>query len=228
MTVTQSKTLSRRAQGEETRATLIDVGARLFAQKGYDGVSMRTLAAEAGVNLATVGYHFGGKPGLYQAIMEEIIAVRDELFPRAEEVRARLEAAGDDVHARCVVSDWFVGQIVNELLGNSEYAWPAFIVSRELAQPSEWFDKLEQEFFNPSFESLCALVSGVADPGTGREEVVLTAHCLIGIVTKIMEAQGLISQRLGWDNLSDHIDLLETIITKRVRGLLGLPMEDAR
>ena len=224
----QSKTLSRRAQGEETRATLIDVGARLFAQKGYDGVSMRTLAAEAGVNLATVGYHFGGKPGLYKAIMEEIIAVRHELFPQAEEVRARLDAAGDDVRAKCAVSDWFVAQIVGELLGNSEYAWAAFIVSRELAQPSEWYDKLEQEFFNPSFKSLCALVSGVAVPKAGREEVVLMAHCIIGIVTKIMEAQGIIAQRLGWDDLSDHMDILETIITKRVRGLLGLPMEDAR
>jgi AcrR family transcriptional regulator len=224
----QSKTLSRRAQGEETRATLIDVGARLFAQKGYDGVSMRTLAAEAGVNLATVGYHFGGKPGLYQAIMEEIIAVRHELFPEAQEVRERLTKAGDDVRAKCAVSDWFVGQIVRELLGNSEYAWPAFIVSRELAQPSEWYDKLEHEFFQPSFESLCALVSGVVAPGTRREEVVLTAHCLIGTVTKIMEAQGAIARRLGWDDLSEHIDLLETIITKRARGLLGLPMEDAR
>lgn len=224
----KTKILSRKAQGEETRATLMKVGSRLFAQKGYDGVSMRTLASEAGVNLATVSYHFGGKSGLYEAIMEGIIAARTELFPRAEEVEERLAAAGSDIPAQCEVADWFVKQLVRELLGNSEYAWPAFIVSREMAQPSEWFEKLEHDFFRPSFEALCALVSGVTAPDTAREDVILTAHCIIGIIIKILEAQGVIVQRLGWETLADHVDILETVISKRIRGLLGLPMEDAR
>ena len=216
----------RKAQGEETRARLIEVGSRLFAQKGYDGVSMRTLAAEAGVNLATVGYHFGGKPGLYRAIIEQIITVRDEIFPRAEDVRARLEAAGDDVRAKGEVADWFVGKLVYEMLGHSEYDWAAFLVSRELAQPSHCYHMLVENIFNPSFAALCILVSGIVADVT-HEDTVLTAHCIIAVITHMLEAHVIINHRLGWKEFPEHLDRLDAIIRKRIRGLLGLPMEDA-
>ena len=227
MSQAQKPVSGRKAQGEETRARLIEVGSRLFAQKGYDGVSMRTLAAEAGVNLATVGYHFGGKPGLYQAILERIIAFRYEIFPKAEEVRARIEAAGSDRAALCRVADWFVDRVARELLGHSELAWAAFMVSRELAQPSEWFELLAREFFTPSMDALRALVTGVLPPETGSEEITITGHCVISIIIKLLEAHGLITKRLGWDSYASNLDCLIDILKKRIRGLLGLPMEDA-
>ncbi|MDD3313009.1 CerR family C-terminal domain-containing protein [Pseudodesulfovibrio sp.] len=228
MAAEKARTISRKAQGEETRATLLAVASRLFAQKGYDGVSMRTLAAEAGVNLATVGYHFGGKSGLYQAILERIIAVRYEIFPKCEEVLDRFETAGRDLRGKCAVTDWFVDQLVRELLGHSELAWAAFIVSRELAQPSEWFEGLTREFFTPSLNSLCALTEGVLPAGASREDVILTGHCVISMVLKLLEAHTLITRRLGWESYASHLDDLSAIMKKRIRGLLGLPMEDAR
>ncbi|MEF2231127.1 MAG: CerR family C-terminal domain-containing protein [Pseudodesulfovibrio sp.] len=226
MSGTKEEGAGRKARGEETRATLIEVGSRLFAKKGYDGVSMRTLAAAAGVNLATVSYHFGGKPGLYQAIIEQIITVRDEIFPRAEDVRARLEAAGDDIRAKGAVTDWFVGKLVHEMLGHSEYDWAAFLVSRELAQPSHCYHMLVENIFNPSFTALCVLVSGIVGDTT-HEDTVLTAHCIIAVITHMLEAHIIINQRLGWKEFPEHLDRLDAIIRKRIRGLLGLPMEDA-
>lgn len=226
MSKTTSKTCGRKAQGEETRATLIAVGARLFAQHGYAGVSMRTLAAEAEVNLATVGYHFGGKPGLYAAILQEIIDERDAIFPTRDEVEARLTEAGDDQAARTGVVDWFVGQLVREILDSEEYFWPTVMVSRELAHPSEHFPRLQTEFFDPSFEALCSLVQGVSPEETAREEVIIVSNSIISIVIKLLEGQKLITQRLGWESYEGHIDTVERILKKRVRGLLGLPMEN--
>lgn len=43
---------------------------RLFAAHGYDGTSTRSIAAAAGLNIATVHYHFGGKRAVYLAVME--------------------------------------------------------------------------------------------------------------------------------------------------------------
>lgn len=40
-----------------------------FANAGYSAVSTRKLAAEAGVNIASLNYHFGGKRGLYEAVV---------------------------------------------------------------------------------------------------------------------------------------------------------------
>ena len=70
-----------------TREALLRAGAELFAAQGFDGVSVESLAQRAGVNKALVSYHFGGKRGLYAAVLRETFA---EL---AERVR-QLEAAG--------------------------------------------------------------------------------------------------------------------------------------
>lgn len=221
------KTMTKKAQGEETRSILIDVGARLFAQHGYAGVSMRTLAAEAGVNLATVGYHFGGKPGLYAAILQEIINVRDEIFPTKDGVEMRLSEAGTDVSAKAAVADWFVSQLVREILDNEECFWPTVMVSRELSHPSEHFERLKMEFFDPSLESLSTLVRGLVPAETEPEEIILTAYCIISIVIKILEGQNLLQSQLGWESYEGRMDFIETVVKKRVRGLLGLPMECA-
>jgi len=43
----------------------------LFALKGFAAVSIRELATAAGTNSALISYHFGGKEGLYAAVLEE-------------------------------------------------------------------------------------------------------------------------------------------------------------
>lgn len=212
-------------QGEETRATLIETGARLFAQNGYSGVSMRTLAAEAGVNLATVSYHFGGKAGLYEAIVQEIIDIRDDIFPPKADVAARLEAAGDDIRARALVVDWLIDSLTRDLLGEADYVWGTVIISRELVHPSELYPKLLRQFFDPTFDSLCALVEGASPAPGNRAEVIVTAHCIIGIFIKMLETSTLICERLDWKSYEGHLETLAATLKKRIRGLLGLPME---
>ena len=49
---------------ETSREKLIQSADRLFADRGFDGVSVRDIANDAGVNSALVGYYFRGKEGL--------------------------------------------------------------------------------------------------------------------------------------------------------------------
>ena len=48
---------------------LLDVAQRLFAEKGFFGTSTRDLSKVAGCNIAMISYHFGGKEGLYEAVL---------------------------------------------------------------------------------------------------------------------------------------------------------------
>ncbi|HYN75606.1 MAG TPA: TetR/AcrR family transcriptional regulator [Candidatus Limnocylindria bacterium] len=59
-----------RMSGAERRAQLIDVGRKLFAEKGFDGTSVEEIANKAGVSKPVVYEHFGGKEGLYAVVVD--------------------------------------------------------------------------------------------------------------------------------------------------------------
>ncbi len=69
-----------------TKDRILDAAERLFAVHGFDGVSLRTIIAEAGVNLAAVHYHFHSKEALLDAVFARRVA------PLNAERLARLEA----------------------------------------------------------------------------------------------------------------------------------------
>jgi len=55
-------------RGLETRAKILGVAERLFAQRGLDGVSLRDITSEANVDLALINYHFKTKDNLFEAV----------------------------------------------------------------------------------------------------------------------------------------------------------------
>ncbi|MBL0225307.1 MAG: TetR/AcrR family transcriptional regulator [Geobacteraceae bacterium] len=60
---------------KDCRENIIASAVPLFAAKGLNGVSVRELASAAGVNLSMISYYFGGKEGLYAAILTEQFAI---------------------------------------------------------------------------------------------------------------------------------------------------------
>lgn len=81
----------------DSKTRLLDAAVKLFAQKTYDGTSVKDLATEADVNVSMVSYYFGGKEGLYRACIERVgkdrmAAAQRILQPArsAEEFRVRM------------------------------------------------------------------------------------------------------------------------------------------
>jgi TetR/AcrR family transcriptional regulator len=58
----------------DCRSVLIAAATPLFAAKGFNGVSVREVAAAAGMNLSMISYYFGGKEKLYAAVLNEQFA----------------------------------------------------------------------------------------------------------------------------------------------------------
>jgi AcrR family transcriptional regulator len=72
----------------DTRESLIKQAARLFAERGYDAVSVREIVEAAGVTKPALYYYFGNKEGLARAVLDEMVvaavAVRDRAFKEAK------------------------------------------------------------------------------------------------------------------------------------------------
>lgn len=69
----------------ENRDKILREATILFAEKGYEGASLRAIADAAGVNIAMISYYFGGKRGLYEeAFTSQLGALHDFLALDAE------------------------------------------------------------------------------------------------------------------------------------------------
>jgi AcrR family transcriptional regulator len=86
-----------RLRGPESgRETIMDAAERLFAERGIEAVSLRTINAEAGYSVAALHYHFGTRDGLVRALLERaqppMLRARAELLTTLSAQAPPLEA----------------------------------------------------------------------------------------------------------------------------------------
>jgi len=74
-----------------TKELILDAAESLFATEGYHGTSIRAITNEAGVNLASINYHFGSKEALLEALFEYRYAPLNSL--RTEGIKAVMSEA---------------------------------------------------------------------------------------------------------------------------------------
>jgi AcrR family transcriptional regulator len=70
---------------ERSRSRILEAAVEEFAEKGFAGARVDSIARRAGLNKQLISHHFGGKEGLYRAVLDEWLA-----RPGGE-----LKAAGD-------------------------------------------------------------------------------------------------------------------------------------
>ncbi len=82
-----------------TRRGILRAAEEVFAASGFSGATTRAVAARAGVNVATLHYHFGNKERLYRAVLDAAVAGElpdgGEDRPPADRLAAVVEALWD-------------------------------------------------------------------------------------------------------------------------------------
>lgn len=77
-----------------TKDKILDAAEVFFADKGFNGTSLREITSQAEVNLAAVNYHFGSKKELIKAVMSRYM---NELSPKLELSLQTLSESNDDI-----------------------------------------------------------------------------------------------------------------------------------
>jgi len=98
------RTTTRQTQSErraETRAALVEAAATLFAEQGFDAVSVDAVADAAGRTSGAVYDHFGSKQGLLRAVLDDgahrLVTVISAEMELASSLLDRLRAVADNV-----------------------------------------------------------------------------------------------------------------------------------
>jgi AcrR family transcriptional regulator len=127
----------------DRRQNILDASQRLFARLGYHGVTIRQIAVEANVPLALVGYYFGQKQELYDAVFGHWSGVVDE---RLHDLRRAVSQPDGDRLTHIV--DALVTPAV-QLRTTPEGQSYALLVTRGLSQQGIEEDHSIREFFDP-------------------------------------------------------------------------------
>ena len=172
----------------ETRERLLREAEVQFAERGFNGVTVREICSAAHANVAAVNYHFGDKLGLYREVMRSAIAAM-------RDVTAAARAAGDGLPApdrlRVYVS-LFLQRLLTpgrETIHN--------LIQREVADPTPLLDDLVEHGLRPRLEYLAQIVAEMIGCEPSDRRVML---CVMSIQSQtVMYARhNAVAERLGY------------------------------
>ncbi|MFM6932221.1 MAG: TetR/AcrR family transcriptional regulator [Novosphingobium sp.] len=129
-----------------TRQRILQAAEPLFAKQGFSLVSMRSIAAAAGVHLGQLPYHFGTKEALYREIWEYWIS-QVEADALLSEMRPQADASQKEC-LRAVVEAFFdgPGRMLRDPRGRHFVA----IMVKEANDPTASDRNLLEEFIYPN------------------------------------------------------------------------------
>ena len=146
-TVPRSPRRARAASAEprpDRRQAILLAAEKLFARHGYHAVSIRQIADEAGVPLALVGYYFGPKNELFEAIFAHWNHTIEERLAALAAVHI------DPADARTLprIIEAFTAPVL-ALRASSEGEYYALLVARELYHATPEADQVLRRYFDP-------------------------------------------------------------------------------
>ncbi|MHB8814038.1 MAG: TetR/AcrR family transcriptional regulator [Steroidobacteraceae bacterium] len=170
-----------------TKEKLLDAAEKLFARRGFHGASLREITGEAGVDLALVNYHFGGKKQLFAEVLERRGAVlNDERLRRLAEVRQA--AAPQPASTEAVVGAFF--DPILDFLAHAGPGWHSYFALLAWVNNSpEWGRRLMSKTFNETvLEFIGALMESL--PAAAPEDIFWGYNFLTGALTLSLAETG--------------------------------------
>jgi AcrR family transcriptional regulator len=157
---------------ERTRDKILTAAVRLFAERGYDGASIRAIVAKARVNQAAITYHFDGKDGLYR----EVLRIAFAAMTQDETINAETMAAMPREEAL----RRFVRRQLRPLVTHDDISRYLQIFNWESVRPSAVFKAFLAEEAAPLMALASDLVRRFLPANAGADKVTLAALWLFG------------------------------------------------
>ena len=204
----------------QARRKLIEAGIVLFGRKGLEGTSTREIAGAAGVNIAGIAYHFGGKDRLYLACAEHI--AKTVLSGVNEQLRGAKSGANSGGSSPAAALKSTLRGAAEFMLARPEIADFARFVLREQMDPSPAFDVLYATFMEPMHRRLCALWAQATGNEAESERTKLKVFALVAQIFVFRMARAGALRRLGWQEIgAAEIAAIVTLLEESVDALIA-------
>jgi len=200
---------------DDTASRVLNAAGPIFAEKGFQSATVREICSAAGVNLASVNYHFRDKERLYIETVKRAAQLRAQQVPMpkwpvgtstAEKLRS------------------FIQTILTRMLEIEQAPWHVRLMQREILQPTSACKELVEDYFRPHFELLQLIIGEVLPPDTPRHKRWQIAFSIIGQCLHYRMANNVIKMVIPSDELAAHFSTAELAehITRFSLAALGL------
>lgn len=201
---------------EATRRALLNAAITAFADRGYEGASVRTITTRAKVNQGAITYHFGGKDGLYREVLR---AVRNAL---SEQPLLDLKGV-----AACEPGEalkLFLRQTLAPLAQSAKLKRHLRVFAWEQLKPTPVRARLSREEPFPTVLLAEAIVRRARPDADARTVAIATAWLMGQTTTFIRDADWLAQPPLGLKFDRTSVDeLVEALTSLCLSGLLPGP-----
>lgn len=157
---------------------IIEVAERLFAERGYNGVSLREITREAGVDVALVKYYFDNKQGLFDALLKRRADILNQERAQAlKEVLARNDPAPVEE-----IINAFTHPLLLKIVSEDATWRDYFGMLAQVNNNPEWGGKTMSRYFDPLVRKFIDALKD-ALPGSDEVDIYWCYHFLSGALT---------------------------------------------
>ena len=183
---------TKKKTGRPAKERLLDAAERLFAERGYHGVSIRDITELAGADVALVNYHFGTKRALLTRVFERRAEILNrERMERLEAVRPGPGGAPD---LEAVVNAFMEPLILRSARGGR--GWKSYFALIAQVNNSPELSVLMTRHFDPVVHKFIDVLTA-ALPGADLRDVYWGYHFLTGALTLTFAETGRLDKLSG-------------------------------
>jgi len=208
------------SSSEITKAAIINATGELAAEMGFSSVSTRTAAQRANANIGSIHYHFGGKDGLFKAVVQEAVAgcMQMNYFEAID----RLDDHSDrETLAR--VLRLIVADEIQNIFQSGRPQWQFRVIYQLMQRNDHLFDLAREQMLEPEVAAMGRFFK-LIDPAMDQNAIFLHIILLKMPIYAHVDYIHAIQKMMGVDRYSaEYLKRMEDMLVTQAQRLLNLP-----
>lgn len=214
----------RRAASKRSLATslsILDAAERLFAERGYDGASVRDIAKAAGAQIASISFHHVSKETLFERVVERRASELSQLRLDALSALKTLDA---EPTLEALLSAFLRPYL--EKAGAGDPQWLAYARLVAMVSADARWHRISERCFDPTAGIFIAEIARLfphADRSTIAVSFIFSVSSMLSLSTSTWRIEALsaaVGNQPAMDRLADH---LVRFCEAGMRAALGAP-----
>jgi AcrR family transcriptional regulator len=221
MIKTETSPVKTPTHGENTKMNIIQAAGELAALKGFDNVTTRMVADRSGENIGSIHYHFGGKNGLFEAVVLEAIsgccnesdgfmdAISEDAAPEALSNMIRLMVSGE----------------ITDMFRSDRPVWHVPVIYQLLQREDHLSALFDQQVLQPDSDRMGRFFR-IVNPDADEWDIHLYKVLMKMPIFAHADYMKTMLKMLGTDHYSEaYLQRMEDLVVKQTQLLLGLPLD---